>query len=135
MPTTAGAPEEGSATHEDRIQVLERSLKELEHQVASVTSQLERMTRSGMGTYEVWAYEMPGCSREHGSGSREWGQHVRGPGEVRHGFIVCENADKCGLEFRSSSKHAPKFCCSECRKGRGHSEKCSGRCRAIQNSV
>ena len=57
-------------------------------------------------------------------------QQERGVGDVRDGFRVGRNYQTCGREFRVHRHHPhEEFCCSYCRTGIGHSERCGQRSR------
>ena len=48
--------------------------------------------------------------------------------DVGDGYRVCQN--RCGREFRIHPHHPQEqFCCSDCRKNKGHSTRCAQRSR------
>ena len=55
-------------------------------------------------------------------------------GVVREAWRVCRRS--CGREFRIH-RHYPteQFCCSKCRRGLGHSDRCEGRSRPTETAV
>ena len=55
----------------------------------------------------------------------------RGAGvHARDGYRVCRNS--CGREFRVHPNYPDEqHCCGKCRKGKGHSDHCTGRSRPL----
>ena len=132
MPRLVGSSADGSADEVDELQralvlckthclALQDEVVELKEEltrVSHVVAQLEDRIR----VLEQQNEAAPRRQQERGV-----------EGDVRDGFRVCQNYKTCGLEFRLHRKHqTEQFCCSNCRKGKGHSEHCGERSRPFR---
>ena len=118
MPRVVVSSADGSA---DQVVELQRALQQMQDEltrVRHVVAQLEDRLR----LLEQQNEAAPRRQQERGV-----------EGDVRDGFRVCRNCDTCGLEFRLHRHHqTEQFCCSNCRKGMGHSERCGERSRPFR---
>ena len=111
MARVVGSSTDGSA---DQVIELQRALQDMQDEltrVSHVVAQLEARLR----VLEQQSEAAPRRQEERGV------ENV-----VADGFRVCRNS--CGREFRVHRHHQnEQFCCSNCRKGMGHSERCAER--------
>ena len=119
MPRVVGSSADGSA---DQVVELQRALQDMQDEltrVRHVVAQLEARLR----VLEQQNEAAPRRQQERGV-----------EGDVRDGFRVCRNS--CGREFRVHRHHqSEQFCCSDCRKGMGHSKGCAQRSRPVGASA
>ena len=115
MPRVVGNSDEGIA---DQVVELQSALQAMQAELIrtwDVVAQLEARLR----VLEQPAEATPRRPQERGA-----------EGDARDGFRVCRNS--CGLEFRVHRHHPnEQFCCSNCRKGMGHSDRCAERSRPL----
>ena len=103
----------------DQVVELQRALQDMQDEltrVRHVVAQLETRLR----VLEQQNEAAPRRQQERGV-----------EGDVRDGFRLCVR-ESCGREFRVHRHHQnEQFCCSNCRKGIGHSDRCAERCRPL----
>ena len=115
MPRVVESSADGSA---DQVVELQCALQDMQDELARVrhvVAQLETRLR----VLEQQNEAAPRRQQERGV-----------EGDAQDGYRVCRNS--CGREFRVHRHHQnEQFCCSNCRKGIGHSDRCAERCRPL----
>ena len=119
MPRVVESSADGSAGH---VVELQRALQDMQDEltrVRHVVAQLEARLR----VLEQQNEAAPRRQQERGVED-----------DLRDGFRACRNS--CGREFRVHRHHQDEqFCCSNCRKGMGHSERCAERSRPLSGAA
>ena len=115
MPRLVGSSADGSADEVAELQCALQQVQDELTRVRHVVAQLEERLR----LLEQQNEAAPRRQQERGV-----------EGDVRDGFRVCRKS--CGREFRVHRHHQHEhLCCSNCRKGMGHSERCAERSRPV----
>ena len=116
MPRVVHVVECSADGSEDQVVELQRALQNMEDELTRVRHVVAELAA------RVQVLE------QQNEAGRPRQQERDAEGVVRVGFRVCRNSS--GREFRVHRNHPnEQFCCSNCRKGLGHSDRCVDRSR------